>query len=323
MSIDLRLMRYVVAVADEGGFQRAADRLHVAQPALSRQVAHVERMLGVDLFTRRPTALTDAGRVFVESARRILAEADHLPDLTRAAGRGEFGTVRLGHVVSASFEAVPRLVDAVRRYHPAMTVETTEAWSAELAEGLLSQRFDAVLSRSVADRPEFERVSVHREELVVVVDDSHPLSPKEQVTPRDLAGSRLLLSPRHLPAWRTTVLAALAPSTTVQDSRMPGWRRFDELTAETFVVVTRTIGVNRPPGTTMLRFTDPPEVGLDLVWHRDSTSPSLRLLIALARTSVEGEHQLGPFPGDLGELGRDGADPDRADGRAEPLRRRV
>ncbi|ALG08306.1 DNA-binding transcriptional LysR family regulator [Kibdelosporangium phytohabitans] len=283
MSMDLRLMRYVVTVADEGGFQRAADHLHVAQPALSRQIGALERTLGVALFTRRPTALTDAGRVFVESARRILLEADQLADLTRAAARGESGTVRLGHVVSASFEAVPRLMDSARRHHPSLRVETTEAWSVELVEGLGTQRFDAVLSRSVPHRQEFERVAMWLDELVVVVTDDHPLSTVDQLTPADLTGSRLLLSPRHLPGWRATVLSALAPGTVVQDSRTPGWRRFDELTAETFAVVTRPVGDNRPPGTTALRFAKPPSVSLDLVWHREYTSPALRLLVNLAR----------------------------------------
>ncbi|NUT94488.1 MAG: LysR family transcriptional regulator [Saccharothrix sp.] len=287
MSIDLRLMRYVVAIADEGGFQRAADRLRVAQPALSRQVAHLERTLGVDLFTRRPTGLTDAGRVFTESARRILAEADRLPGVTRAAGRGEYGTIRLGHVVSASFSAVPRLVDVVGRTYPGMTVETTEAWSAELADGLVSRRFDAVLSRSIPVDPAFDRVAVEREELVVVVADDHPLAIVDKVTPEDLVDSRLLLSPRHLPAWRATVLGALAPGTAVQDSRMPGWRRFDELTAETFTVVTRALADHRPPGTAVLHFVDPPEVGLDLVWHRDTAPPAVGLLVALPRSPAE------------------------------------
>ncbi|WP_309116450.1 LysR substrate-binding domain-containing protein [Saccharothrix sp.] len=287
MSMDLRLMRYVVTVADEGGFQRAADRLHVAQPALSRQIGHLERTLGVDLFTRRPTALTDAGRVFVASARRILGEADRLADLTRAAGRGEFGTVRLGHVVSAAFETVPNLVDAVSRRYPGLRVETTEAWSAELAEGLRTGRFDAALSRSIPDDPDLDRLTVHREDLVVVVADRHRLSTSDTVTPADLVGSHVLLSPRHLPSWRATVLSALRPGTVVRDSRMPGWRRFDELTAETFTVVTETLGAHRPPGTTVLRFAEPPSVGLDLVWRRDSTSPALRLLGELVRERAQ------------------------------------
>lgn len=284
-------MRYVVAVADEGGFQRAADYLHVAQPALSRQIGALERTLGVSLFTRRPTALTAAGRVFVESARRILLEADQLADLTRSAARGECGTVRLGHVVSASFEAVPRLVDAARRQHPSLRVETTEAWSADLVEGIGTQRFDAILSRSVPHRPEFDRVTMWRDELVVVVSDRHPLSTVEQLMPADLTGSRLLLSPRHLPEWRATVLAVLAPGTVVQNTRTPGWRRFDELTAETFAVVTRTVGDNRPPGTTAVRFAKPPSVSLDLVWHRESTSPARHLLVDLARAERHRPHR--------------------------------
>jgi DNA-binding transcriptional LysR family regulator len=158
MSIDLRLMRYVVAVADEGGFQRAADRLHVAQPALSRQVGTLERALGVTLFTRRPTGLTEAGREFVASARRILDDTDRLLERSKAAGRGEFGSVRLGFVTSAAYGAVPRLVDAVRERHPGLTVDQVEGWSVELVEGLLAKRFDLLLSRSVPQRPELDRI---------------------------------------------------------------------------------------------------------------------------------------------------------------------
>jgi DNA-binding transcriptional LysR family regulator len=82
MAIDLRLMRYVVTVADEDSFSRAAQRLHMAQPPLSRQIRDLERSLGVDLFQRRPTRLTEAGRVFVSEARRLLAQADELAERT-------------------------------------------------------------------------------------------------------------------------------------------------------------------------------------------------------------------------------------------------
>ncbi|WP_460370114.1 LysR family transcriptional regulator, partial [Actinocorallia lasiicapitis] len=108
MSIELRVLRYVIAVAEEGGFQRAADRLHMAQPPLSRQIAALERELGVPLFQRRPTALTPAGEIFVESARRLLAEADLLVERTRLAATR--GTVRVGYVPSVAYDTLPRLL---------------------------------------------------------------------------------------------------------------------------------------------------------------------------------------------------------------------
>jgi len=122
MAIDLRLMRYVIAVAEEGGFQRAADRLLMAQPPLSRQIRDLERELGVTLFERRPVVrLTEAGRVFVESARTILAESDRLVERTLLASRGEYGTIRVGYIYSAVFETLPQLVAAMSRSHPGVT----------------------------------------------------------------------------------------------------------------------------------------------------------------------------------------------------------
>ena len=122
MAIDLRLMRYVIAVAEEGGFQRAADRLLMAQPPLSRQIRDLERELGVTLFERRPVVrLTAAGRVFVESARTILAESDRLVERTVLASRGEYGTIRVGYIYSAVFETLPQLVAAMSRSHPGVT----------------------------------------------------------------------------------------------------------------------------------------------------------------------------------------------------------
>src|SRR4051794_31373861 len=97
MPVDLRLMRYVIAVADEGGFERAARRLHMAQPPLSRQIRQLEHDLGVPLFTRRPTRPTEAGELFVDRARGILAQVDQLVEATRWAGAAETGTVRVGH----------------------------------------------------------------------------------------------------------------------------------------------------------------------------------------------------------------------------------
>ncbi|MFD0199575.1 MULTISPECIES: LysR family transcriptional regulator [Saccharothrix] len=283
MSIDLRLMRYVVTVADEGGFQRAADRLRVAQPALSRQIGDLERGLGVALFTRRPTGLTEAGRVFVASARRILDDADRLAELTRAAGRGEFGTVRLGYVTSAAYGAVPRLVDAVRERYPGLGVDQTEAWSVELVDGLVGKRFDLVLSRSVPEHPELDRTTFQREDLIVVVGSAHPLADRDSVTPADLVGSRLLLSRRHMPGYRAALLAALGHVPEIEDTKLPGWRRFDELApGEVYQLVPRTLGDHLPPDAVMIPFADRvPAPDLELVWRRDP-SPSAALVIACA-----------------------------------------
>ena len=146
MAIDLRLMRYVIAVAEEGGFQRAAERLVMAQPPLSRQIRDLERELGVTLFERQPAVrLTEAGRVFVDSARTILAEADRLVERTVLAGRGEYGSIRVGYIYSAVFDTLPRLVEAMSKSHPGVTVDVGDGWTPELDAALLAGAYDLVL----------------------------------------------------------------------------------------------------------------------------------------------------------------------------------
>jgi DNA-binding transcriptional LysR family regulator len=112
---DLRQMRYVVEVAREGGFTRAAANLHVAQQAVSQQVRAVEAALGVRLFERtsRGVDLTAAGAVFVQEARRALNAADRVAQRAQAAARGEVGSLRLGYTLATVYETLPVLVDAL------------------------------------------------------------------------------------------------------------------------------------------------------------------------------------------------------------------
>jgi DNA-binding transcriptional LysR family regulator len=176
MAIDLRLMRYVIAVAEEGGFARAANRLMMAQPPLSRQIRDLERELGVTLFERRPAVrLTDAGRVFVESAGAILAEADRLAERTVLASRGEYGTIRVGYIYSAVFDTLPELVAAMSKSHPGVTVDVRDGWTPELDAALLAGAYDLVLSRDMPRRPEYRRELLRCEGLVAVVGEGHPL----------------------------------------------------------------------------------------------------------------------------------------------------
>src|SRR6516165_3853073 len=114
MGPDLRQMRYVVAVAREGNFTRAAEQLHVAQQALSQQVRAVEEMLGVQLFDRtaRPVKLTPAGEVFVQEAKRALSVSKRVSERTSAAARGELGKIRLAYTFAIAYETLPILLGA-------------------------------------------------------------------------------------------------------------------------------------------------------------------------------------------------------------------
>src|SRR5215510_3187169 len=119
-AVELRHLRYFVAVAEELHFGRAARRLHIAQPPLSQQIRRLEHDLGVTLFhrTNRRVDLTDAGRAFLVEARLTLAQADRARDVASRAGRGEAGQLIIGYMASAEVNVFPRLLPAFRRRYP-------------------------------------------------------------------------------------------------------------------------------------------------------------------------------------------------------------
>src|SRR5213076_2095932 len=118
--MELRHLRYFVAVAEELHFGRAAQRLHIAQPPLSQQIRRLEGDLGVSLFdrTNRRVALTDAGRAFLGEARLTLAQAERATQVASRAARGEIGQLIIGYMASAELNVFPRLLPVFRKRHP-------------------------------------------------------------------------------------------------------------------------------------------------------------------------------------------------------------
>jgi DNA-binding transcriptional LysR family regulator len=149
--MELRHLRYLVAVAEEGHVTRAAERLGIQQPPLSQQIRSLERELDVQLFRRRPRGmeLTQAGAALVEEARAILARVDHAVETARRTGHGEAGRIGLGFTSSASFHPlVPRAIRTFRETRPLVALALEESSTTELAESLLAGRIDAAFVRS-------------------------------------------------------------------------------------------------------------------------------------------------------------------------------
>ena len=121
---DLRQMRYIVKVAELGGFTAAAADLHVAQQAVSQQVRATERMLGVTLFRRAPRAVTPtpAGEVFLREAKRVLIAAERLSERTWAAARGEVGPLRIAYTMTSAYDTFPELHAALGEALPGLAV---------------------------------------------------------------------------------------------------------------------------------------------------------------------------------------------------------
>ncbi|MFJ5848142.1 LysR substrate-binding domain-containing protein [Streptomyces sp. NPDC092903] len=177
MSFTLQQLRGFVAVAEELHYGRAARRLNLTQPPLTRQIQALERMLGVSLFDRpgRGVRLTAAGGVFLEHARRVLALLEVAPEATRRAAEGTTGTLRLAFTAIGAYAVLADFLALVGRRTPGVTAELTELVSPAQFEALANLDIDLGLVRPPI--PEgFESMLVHSEDLVLAVPVSHPLA---------------------------------------------------------------------------------------------------------------------------------------------------
>src|SRR5688572_29089605 len=151
--MDLRHLRYVIAVAEEGHITRAAERLGMQQPPLSQRIKAIERELDVQLFYRKPRGveLTDAGRAFLHNARAVLAQFDHTFETTRRTARGEEGQISVGIVPTSPFHPfVPRVIRSFREAYPSVSLRLEERLGEELIELLQDEQIDAAFIRTSA-----------------------------------------------------------------------------------------------------------------------------------------------------------------------------
>lgn len=175
--MELRHIRYFLAVADEGNFTRAAARLGIGQPPLSLQIRDLEAEVGTALFHRLPhgAALTEAGQAFLEAVRPLPGQAAEAVQRALRAARGETGQLNLGFTGSVALHPlVPASIRAFRQQFPAVDLRVEEANSVLLMQGLLAQRLDvAILRPSQSDPPEMLVQRLIDEPLVAVLPATH------------------------------------------------------------------------------------------------------------------------------------------------------
>ncbi|WP_052422884.1 LysR family transcriptional regulator [Nonomuraea candida] len=288
MPVELRLMRYVIEVAEAGGFEAAAERLHMTQPPLSRQIRDLERELGVELFHRRPTRLTEAGRVFVEEAREVLAAAERTVERTRRSAGVDHGAVRVGYTVTAAFDEMPKVFAAMRARHPGIRVEAREAWDAELTAAAEAGELDALLGRHLAVPAAWSSAVLRTEEFVVVVGAGHRLAGRARVGLRELRGETLRFFPRRFaPLYHDAVLAGLRATgeePRIWENPLPGLRNLNlSLNNSGYMLLPRSLAGQLPGGIACLPLTDRlPPIELRLSWGR-TPSPATTALVRTAR----------------------------------------
>ena len=195
--MDLRQMRYFVAVAEERHFGRAAERLHMAQPPLTRQIHNLEDELGTPLFRRTPKGveLTDAGQVLMDETVPILALAARAKQRTQLAGQGLIGRLDVGVFGSGVLDVIPRMLARFHQQRPDVRIELHNMTKAEQLAALHERRITVGFNRLVPDEPGLVVEPVLRERLMVGLHKGHPLCARRRIAVRDMDGEPLILYP--------------------------------------------------------------------------------------------------------------------------------
>ena len=169
--MELRHLRYFVAVAEQLHFRHAAEIVHVAQPALSQQIRQLEEEIGVTLFerSRHKVRLTPAGKVFYENAQRILQQADQAVVKARKVESGDAGTIRIGFVSTAAIRVLPDAMKKLQRQVPSAEVEISELAAGEQIDGLYREQLDIGFLHAKLSKDVLKTMVVARDRLIAAV----------------------------------------------------------------------------------------------------------------------------------------------------------
>lgn len=198
--IELRHLRYFLAVAETLHFTRAAKQLHIAQPALSQQIRRLETLLGHPLFVRttRGVQMTDAGTLLAQRARATLARVDDDLAQVRRVGRGEEGTLSVGFSGSVMFTELPAAIRRFRKRYPKVELQLREMWTSAQVEALRDGALDLGFLRDGEGSEGLTTSTLLRERYIAVLPESHALAAKKTLRVADLRDEPFVLFARHM-----------------------------------------------------------------------------------------------------------------------------
>ncbi|HEY9696211.1 MAG TPA: LysR substrate-binding domain-containing protein [Trichocoleus sp.] len=198
--IELRHLRYFIAVAEELHFGRAAERLHMAQPPLSQQIRQFEAELGFQLFyrTKRSVQLTEAGETFLLEARKLLRQLDQAVQTGRQVSRGEKGQLAIGFVSSAAYNVLPGILQSARTYLPEVKLELHELTTDQQLQWLSESRIDVGFIRPPIDDSFLQTMTILEEPLVVALPENHSLIHQSCISLLSISSAPFILFPRLL-----------------------------------------------------------------------------------------------------------------------------
>lgn len=283
--MDLRHLRYFQAVAEELSFSRAAKRLRIAQPALSRAVQELERDVGTRLIerNRRTVSLTPAGAVLLHETALVLERLEESLRRVRRTAAGEEGELRLGYIGPPTQHFLGGLLHEFRQRYPKVSVHLEERTPERVWEMVAKGRLSVALTRPVPGRGEhtLSTVLLRKEPLVIVVPASHPLASKTSVSWKALAGEPLIVLARregvglHDEILSACRAAGFAPRIAYSPSLMGTVLSYVEAGAGLGIATDSVANTSMPEALRFVPITPVKTVPLVMVWNPDTEEPAV------------------------------------------------
>ncbi len=292
--IELRHLQYFRALAETLHFGRAAERLHISQPPLSRQIALLEDELGVKLFdrSRRHVELTDAGQRFYLDTGTVFAAFEQAKRNALAAARGAAGELSVGFMMSTAYSVTPAITRRYAAQYPQVNLKLTETLPMDLAQDISSGHKDVAIMYRPQDCSGLETVTIYREEMTVVLPPGHRLLEQPLIDPRDLVAETFIIVPRRIaPALHDMIVNyclqhGVTPNVGLEINMQ---QTIVNLVGEGLgiAIVPRSMRNMRLTTTTFRPLVAPPVIEVVAVWKADNHNPCIATFVESAMRAGE------------------------------------
>lgn len=290
--MEFRQLKYFIAVAEECNIGRAAKRLHISQPPLTRQIQQLEEEFGTQLFRRtaRGVELTEVGEILLRDARNIRNLMLQTAERVREAGQGKLGKMDIGIFGSGILDVIPKVLHAFRASHPDVQIALHQMSKMEQIEALRQHRIIAGFNRMLPPLPDIACEPVKLECIMLALNKNHPLATKPAILLKELAGQPLILFPCGTrpsfidKVWDLCASAGFEPTVSQEVGDAPTSVALVAAGFGLSLVPEAAISLS-VPGVVFRRLANAPEAVIDLscFYRNDETSPLLRALLQTIR----------------------------------------
>lgn len=288
--IDIRQLKYFIAVAETSHVGRAAELLNISQPPLSRQIALLEQELGAALFVRhaKGVTLTPAGEQFFIDAKSVVASLEQACRNARQVAQGKAGDLSIGFMMHAAYNIIPSLTKAFITQYPDIQLKLQEVVPGELVEQLQKGEFDAAIMMNPGLRRGLQHLPLSEESLCLALPEAHPLAKKSLINAVDLAGESQLATPQKVaPILRDAIEgycreAGFEPTFLLETQLQ---QTIVSLVAEGLgiAMVPETMKKANLPGVVYRPLEQAPVVEYVILWREDNINPALRSLLEISK----------------------------------------